>query len=301
MLSVSHIKPPEEGRNNYRVVISLPGHGKQFVGGYPKLTATKRFQTKLDVLIDAQQQGNPVPASLIGWIRKMPKRQAKTLERLGVIDARLRHVAQPIDKHIRDFEPVVRQREANDDGYTPRPWYTHDIRRMVYWTAMKTGFRKGELASLPRHRFHLKEKRPYIEIPGREAKNKQLAGVPIPVELAAALREHTKMMAPSTKVFRIPRGQGAKDWLHRGLKGAKLGHVLDTDQHDFHSLRATAIVWWLEIDGFSQLVVKELARFKALAMVQKYVRGFRATPGTFDQLDKAPSMARKIKETLSDG
>lgn len=121
--------------------------------------------------------------------------------------------------------------------------------------------------------------------------------MPIPIELASELRAYTSMMAPATQVFRIPKGQGAKTWLHRDLKGAGLGHVLETGmQTDFHGLRATAIVWWLEVDGFNQLVVKELARFKTLAMVQKYVRGFRAS--NFDKLDQSPRLTEEEKQEV---
>lgn len=400
---VSHIKPPDRGRNTHRVVLSVRGR-KVLVGGYRGLQATKRLQAKLDVLVEAYHQGDPTPPALVKWTRTLDKRRAKTLIAAGLIDARHRRAALKLDKHIEDFNPILRTRNANGDshvaatlrclnrvkdglelttmadltksrllgwldargyapatvrhylqawatfthwltedgripedplagttkpaptpgfdrrplevqevrtllawlespqadaGYTPKPWYNHTTRRMVYWTAIKTGFRKTELGSLDRHRFYLDATRgrPYIQIPGRDAKNKQMAGVPIPRELAEELAGYTAMMAPSVRVFRLPKGSGAKDWLHRDLKGAGLGGVLDTDQEtDFHSLRATAIVTWLEVDGFSQLMVKELARFKTLAMVQKYVRGFRATESSYDRLDQGAGLAGKQRE-----
>jgi integrase len=184
---------------------------------------------------------------------------------------------------------------AADEGFAPKSYYRRYGRRLVYWTALKTGFRCRELASLTRNRFNLGAKRPYIEIPGRDAKNKQMAGVPIPRELAEALGEHIRLMAPAAKVFRIPIGHGPKRWLHRDLSGAGLGKILKDDMEtDFHSLRATAIVWWLEVDGFSPLRVKELARFKTLAMVQKYVRGFRSSESDYDRLDTSAPLSAPL-------
>jgi integrase len=73
-------------------------------------------------------------------------------------------------------------------------------------------------------------------------------------------------------VFWLPVGDGAKDWLHRDLEAAGLGHLLHAGQQvDFHSLRATAITWWLQA-GLDQLQVQRLARLKTLAVLQRYTR-----------------------------
>ena len=48
--------------------------------------------------------------------------------------------------------------------------------------------------------------------------------------------------------------------------------------------------------SLKELVVKELARFKTLAMVQKYVRGFRAS--NFDKLDQSPRLTEEEKQEV---
>jgi hypothetical protein len=44
---------------------------------------------------------------------------------------------------------------------------------------------------------------------------------------------------------------------------------------DFHTLRSTAITWWLDVDGLSPKRVQILARLKMLGLVASYSRNLR--------------------------
>jgi integrase len=177
---------------------------------------------------------------------------------------------------------------------TRTPWYTPRLRRLIYWTAARTGFRRGELLSLQRQQFHLDATPAYIDIAAADAKNRQAAGVPIPPDLAAALDDHVRHMAPAAQVFRLPSKRLTLDLLDADLQGAGLGHLLDVgdkQQVDFHAFRATAIVWWLTVDRRDQLEVQRLARFKTLAMMQKYSRGFQMDRAAWVQSSPAMDQA----------
>ena len=54
----------------------------------------------------------------------------------------------------------------------------------------------------------------------------------------------------------------------RDLTEAGIPWDLPTGERvDFHTLRSTAITWWLDVDGLSQKRVQILARLKTLALV----------------------------------
>ena len=113
-----------------------------------------------------------------------------------------------------------------------------------------------------------------VRLPGRLTKNGKAGSVPIPGDLAEALvgwvRDERKLAGAAlfwvTKGKRRTRmetvevggalvkrqvyaGPGGAKWrLREDMRGAGLGGILDLPGLvvDFHSLRATAITWWLE-------------------------------------------------------
>ena len=177
-------------------------------------------------------------------------------------------------------------------------------RRMVYWTAACTGLRRTELTRVKRYQLRLGED-PSIEVAGRNTKNDAPAVIPIPRDLAVELDRYTSLMSPSARVFKVPsagrkrsknaKGEPVLTWLHRDLKAAGLGHLLELgeDIHvDFHALRATAIVWW-SLLGYSDLEVKRFARLKTPGMVAKYRRNF-GQPGR-SRLDAGPPLVPQLR------
>lgn len=156
-------------------------------------------------------------------------------------------------------------------------WTAAD-RRLVYWLAVKTGFRKNELATLRRADFQLDSKPPRVVVQARHAKSGEKASVPIPNDLAASLGAYTDHMHPEAQVFRFPTCcHSVVDILRRDLRGAGITWNEDKDSAetiDFHTLRSTAITWWLTEDRLHPKAVQQLARVTSLALVERYSRNW---------------------------
>ena len=155
---------------------------------------------------------------------------------------------------------------------------------------MKTAFRKSELASLRVSNLRLDSEPHHIEIKARNAKNRTAAAVPIPAILAAALAKHIRGMDPMDKVFTFPSASGSiVTMLRRDLKGAGVACELgEREVRDFHTIRATAITWWLVEDGLTPKEVQVLARLKTSAMVDRYSRNYRLH--NYGWLNKGPKL-----------
>ena len=74
----------------------------------------------------------------------------------------------------------------------------------------------------------------------------------------------------------MPNGQW---WLTKALyrdldaAGIVREHT-NGDLVDFHTLRSTAIMWWLKYNGLRLLDVQYRARLKTLSLVQEYVDNY---------------------------
>ena len=168
------------------------------------------------------------------------------------------------------------------DGFSRYPhqltrWTAHD-RKMIYWTAVQTAFRQGELRSLRVRSLRLDAVPPQVDIRAGDAKNRTKGSVPIPQDLAHALRDYVKGR-DDEKLFPFPCSAGSiVDALRRDLDGAGIQWNFGEDNPetiDFHTLRSTAITWWLDVIGLPAKRVQVLARLKALALVAAYSRNMR--------------------------
>jgi integrase len=113
------------------------------------------------------------------------------------------------------------------------------------------------------------------------------------------LKKYVADLEPADKVFPFPGTSGSTvDMLRRDLDGAGIswkqpgGEIVD-----FHTLRSTAITWWLDEEGLRPERVQVLARLKSLAMVQNYSRNLRLDD--FGWLDKGPKLAARPKRKRS--
>ena len=172
-------------------------------------------------------------------------------------------------------------------------WTAYD-RRMIYWTAVSTGYRQNELRSLRRYQLFLDEIPPTIDIKARDAKNRTAASVPIPGELAQALTQYLADLHPASKVFWFPASRRhIPQMLHRDLEGAGITPRWETGEIvDFHSLRTTAICWWLDVYGLPAKRVQILARLKTLALVERYSRKLRLSDD-YSWLDRGPRLGQE--------
>jgi integrase len=195
---------------------------------------------------------------------------------------------------MKDFaKEMVRLGVARENPFTryfqQKSRWTAADRRIIYWTAVKTAFRQSELRSLRKANFHLDETPASIGLKARDAKNRTEGEVPIPRALADALKLYVADLEPNDKVFPLPETSGSiVDMMRRDLKGAGIPWKLTTGEVvDFHTLRSTAISWWLDVDKLSPKRVQTLARLKTLALVYKYSRKWRI--GDHDWLDEGPT------------
>ena len=175
-------------------------------------------------------------------------------------------------------------------------WTAYD-RKVLYWTAVLTGFRKSELESLRRYQLFLSDQPATIDIKATDAKNRTAASVPIPEDLAAALREYTSTLHPASRVFWFPSSRHCViDMFRRDLEGAGIEHTWQTGEvADFHALRSTCITWWLDEFGLSPKKVQVLARLKTLSLVSRYSRKFRLD--SYGWLDQAPKLNESDTKT----
>ena len=205
------------------------------------------------------------------------------------------HIRRPLT--VEQFRALVQHLDRLEaaGGYYPRQmsrWSAKD-RKLIYWTAVCTAFRKAELASLRRRQLHLDENPASIEIRAKDAKNRLPASVPIPAELAEALATYVEDLNPEDRVFEFPRSSKIpakalrKDLTEAGVElpdGEEDDEVID-----FHALRSTAITWWLDEYELPQKRVQILARLQTLSLVAQYSRRFRIE--SFDWLERGPTLA----------
>lgn len=179
-------------------------------------------------------------------------------------------------------------------------WTAYD-RKLIYWTAVRTGYRQGELRSLRKLNLHLDVKPAAISLKAKDAKNKTAGEVPIPADLAAALKKYVADHEPADRIFPMPLTAGSVvDMFRRDLKGAEIEWKLPGGEViDFHALRSTAISWWLDVDGLSPKRVQILARLKTLALVQRYSRNLRIED--YSWLDRGPKLVVRAQRRSKAG
>jgi integrase len=191
---------------------------------------------------------------------------------------------------VRHFQTLLAYLDTFERYPHQKARWTAFDRKLIYWTAVKTAYREGELAKLRRWNLYLDETPAVICLKARDTKNKTKGEVPIPHALALALKQYVSGLNPEDKVFPFPETSGSiVDMLLRDLDGAGIPWQLPGGEVvDFHTLRSTCITWWLDVDGLRPKRVQVLARLKSLSMVQNYSRNLRIED--FDWLDKGPKL-----------
>lgn len=148
-------------------------------------------------------------------------------------------------------------------------------RLITYWTAVLTGFRLNELRALTPSDFDFTSEPVTVTVSGYISKNRTRATVPIPHQLAVALKAHTNDKPLDAPLLGMPSSGKLLAHSYRDLKAAGIVRVFPNgDVVDFHTLRSTAICWWLIHDKLTLLEVQFRARLKTLELVQTYVRRF---------------------------
>lgn len=179
---------------------------------------------------------------------KTKERRALTAEQIQrLLDAaRSRPLAQFHERYGTEVKPTVRQKErAQKKRDTAVAGYLRlgRERALIYKTAVYTGLRLGEIASLRPCHLELDRKPfPRLEIPGKLTKNGQQARLLLvpsfATELAAWVRDTGK--GPEEMLFHVP--QAAARIMEKDLAVAGIPYKTSQGDADFHSLRMTANV-----------------------------------------------------------
>lgn len=158
-------------------------------------------------------------------------------------------------RHLEAAAPVTR------GGLTPLQ------RRLLYWSAVTTGLRATELLRLRREDCNFDSEPATVTLP--QSKNSRSSPLPVPADLGVHLRGYCESLEPRERLFPLAVGtHWLRPLLLRDLAAA--GVDLSSGQISFHTLRATAISWWLTVHKFSLLEVAALARIRTLALVARH-------------------------------
>jgi integrase/recombinase XerC len=133
-------------------------------------------------------------------------------------------------------------------------------RHMLYATAMVTGFRASELASLSPSDFDLSSDRPTVTVKAAYSKNRRQSVQPLPPDVADALRGYLADRPAGCAVWPGPWHKNAAEMLRADLTAAAIPYR-DSEGRvaDFHALRHSYITL-LERSGVSPKLAQELAR-----------------------------------------
>ena len=121
--------------------------------------------------------------------------------------------------------------------------------------------------------------------------------MPIPTELALVLDEYVQNLHSDRRVFWFPsRWHHNLATLRHDLDGASVTTQWETGEiADFHTVRTTAIGWWLDEYNLSPKWVQILARLKTLALMEGYSRKLRLSDD-FSWLDKGPRLSESDED-----
>lgn len=170
-------------------------------------------------------------------------------------------------------------------------WTAFD-RKLVYWTAVLTAYRQNELRTLKVNNLILDTKPAMITIRAANAKNRMRGAVPIRAELADALKAYVQGRDPDESLFLFPAtNHGIVEMFRKDLDGAGIKWNFGEDSPytiDFHTLRSTAITWWIDTPNMTVKKVQTLARLKTPGLVAAYSRNYQMDD--YGWLEEGPSL-----------
>ena len=168
-------------------------------------------------------------------------------------------------------------------------------RAMLYLTALGTGFRAGELASLTSASLFLEADPPVIELAASSSKRRKYDRQPLPSWLAGQLSDWLKSHgAPSVRYDGLEAKLWPGSWpdkaaemLRIDLEAAGIPYVDDTDRpFDFHALRHQYITQ-LTTSGLHPKIAQQLARHSDINLTMKRYTHLNLldVAGAVEQLD----------------
>lgn len=171
-------------------------------------------------------------------------------------------------------------------------------RKLIYKTALATGYRQDELRSLKVSDLDMFNKT--LNLSGKFTKNRKDASQPISDDLAKELSEFSKGQVLSSPLLRVPTRSSASDNIARDFKNARIIRLAKDGKGKatFHSFRATYISMLVETKmdlktimelsrlGSSQLVLETYAK----AMPERVRAGGNLIGDKIDDMLKVVSL-----------
>jgi integrase len=182
---------------------------------------------------------------------------------------------------IEEWRWVRKYLESEDAAI--RNGQTGEERLVLYWLAVESGLRAGELLSLTKAYLAIDGKDPHVVVKATNTKNRRTAHQYVSDALAAELRRFTATKLPAAKLFTITDQTNMADVVRRDmddarklwLKTADGKKLKDTDflkdtnhrgeRLDFHSWRHTCGSWLLQA-GASLVEVQQVLRHSTIEL-----------------------------------
>lgn len=180
--------------------------------------------------------------SLARWLTENGRLPANPLLRLkgGLVGLDQRHRRGELTAE--EVAALLSATAASDTVYRG---LTGPERAMLYRVALGTGFRRAELAALTPANFLLDADQSVIQLPATRTKNRQAAVLPVPADVASALRGYLAGRRPNGLVWPGGWATRSADMIRRDLAAAGVAYTIDgpdgREHRDFHALRATYI------------------------------------------------------------
>lgn len=215
--------------------------------------------------------------SFCEWMVDFRGASSNPLRKMKAPPAKAAPVRNRRPLEVSDFSKLMDYLWANKSKYPQQKFaWTAQDRLMIYWMAVMTGFRAGELRSLTRAHVNLESHPARVTVEGWVAKNGQKATIPIGNDIATALRSYCAHHHPKAPLLRMPNELGQLTAaFYRDMDAAGVPRSFDDGTMvDFHALRSTAICWWLKHNKLMLLDVQYRARLKTLSLVQEYVDNY---------------------------
>jgi integrase/recombinase XerD len=168
-------------------------------------------------------------------------------------------------------------------------------RAILYWLAVETGLRAGELRSLTRESFELEGDAPTVTVLAAYSKRRREDSLPVRSELATALRGFLATILPAVRVFKLPNRKRASEMFQADLEAAGIPFRDGTGRvADFHALRHTFISN-LASGGIHPKTAQALARHSTITLtMDRYTHTLRGDQA--DALAVLPDLSRPARQ-----
>lgn len=163
-------------------------------------------------------------------------------------------------------------------------------RVLIYWVAVTTGLRAGELRSVRVKDVSFGDV-PFIRLQGKNAKNRKEATVSLRSDVAQSLQEWVKDRQPGDKLLNVPKT--IRNIMDRDLEAAGIPKVDENGEViHFHGLRHT-FATQLSLSGVAPRVAQKLMRHSSIDLTMNTYTDTRMLQ-TSEALEAIPSIAPNV-------